>query len=370
MKKPVRILQVVTIMNQGGIETFLMSLYRNLDHSKVQFDFLVHRKERGKFDDEIEAFGGYIYRFNPIRPHQYFSYKANLESFFKQNKEYQVIHSHINENSAIILNIAKKYNIPVRIAHSHAKATAGPFKFIRRLLKLGIPYFSTTNIACSRDAGVWLFGSSDFRVFKNSIDTNKFKFPYNFTPIQELKKKIGLEKDDFVIGSIARFSPTKNHSFMIDIFKDFYKINNKSKLLLVGDGTLKETIFKKVKDLNLEKVVIFIGNVDNPENYLSVMDLFLMTSFNEGFPVVLLESQSNGLPILMSDTMPKEIEITNLTKRMSLDKTPTEWSLMIEEIRKLNLRGINQGYDEIVKRNGYDVKDNIQELLKIYKIRV
>jgi glycosyltransferase involved in cell wall biosynthesis len=366
MNHPFRVLQVVTIMNLGGLESFLMTIYRNIDRTKVQFDFLVHRKERGAFDDEIEQLGGRIFRMDPIRPTKYFKYKNELKSFFTRHNEYSVIHSHINENSAIVLSVAKTSGISVRIAHSHAKATAGPYKFLRELLKRNISSYSTMNLACSTDAGKWLYGANEFHVFKNSIDVEKFKYPKNDSKIRKIKTSIGFNQDDFVIGLIARFSPTKNHEFLIEVFNAYLKLNKNSKLLLVGDGDLKNSLEKKIKQLNIENYVVFTGNVSNPEDYLGVMNLFLMTSFNEGMPVVLIEAQCNGLPILMSDTIPDEIELTDLTYRKSLNLSADNWATKITEIYRAHQNKLRHGYEQVIRDKHFDIKTNAQRLVDLY----
>lgn len=367
MKEPIRILQVVTIMNLGGLENFIMNIYRNIDRSQFQFDFLVHRQERGFFDDEIEELGGRIFRFNPIRPTQFFKYKNELRTFFLSHREYKIIHSHLNENSGIILSVAKEMKIPVRIAHSHAKATAGPYKFLRKLIKKSIPYYSTVNLACSKDAGKWLFNSKKFEVFNNSIDCDKFKFQQNTTKNNLLRKSLNIKPDEFVLGLIARFSPTKNHQFLIEVFSELLKIEKKSKLILIGDGELKEDILNKVKKHNIIDSVIFVGNVSNPQDYLSIMDVFVLTSFYEGMPLSLIEAQCNGLPILMSDTIPSEIEITDLVFKESLNSSPAIWANKILHLKRSpdNLNRID--YSEIVKNTGFDVKMNSLKLLDLYK---
>lgn len=366
MTQPIRILQVVTIMNLGGLESFLMTIYRNIDRSKVQFDFLVHRQERGAFDDEIESLGGKIFRLNPIRPARFFQYQKELKSFFLDHKEYKIIHSHLNENSAIVLNVAKRLNIPIRIAHSHAKATAGPYKFLREFIKTRIYSNSTLNLACSEDAGKWLYGGKDFDVFKNSVDVEKFKFPQNSEKIKTLKDEVGIESKDFVMGLVARFSFTKNHIFLIDVFNEYQKLNKDSKLLLVGDGELKLEINNYIKELNLQEKVLFTGNVSNPQDYLSLMNIFVMTSFNEGMPVVLIEAQCNGLPVLMSDTIPAEIEITDLTYRESLNSSPKHWANKINEIKELHKDDHRELYKTIIKDKNYDISSNAQKLIDLY----
>ena len=179
--EPIRVLQVVTIMNRGGLETMLMNYYRKLDKSKIQFDFMTNRSERGHYDDEIEAFGGKIYRLSPIKPGNYNKYFKELDNFFNEHKEYKVVHSHINENSGFVLKAANKAGIQCRIAHSHLSDLKLDYKYpfriyAKRKLKGNISdYF-----ACSKRAGDWLFGketsnSGKVTVLNNAVDTEKFR---------------------------------------------------------------------------------------------------------------------------------------------------------------------------------------------------
>lgn len=366
MNKPIRILQVVTIMDLGGLENFLMTIYRNIDRSQIQFDFLVHRQERGVFDDEIERMGGKIFRLNPIRPTRFFSYQNELKSFFKEHKEYRIVHSHINENSALVLNIAKKMGIPTRIAHSHAKTTAKPYKALRNILKRNVHSNATHSLACSVEAGHWLYNQNKFDVFKNSVNVNRFKYPNKDNNVLKLKSKLGFSKHDFVIGLIARFSPVKNHDFLIDVFHEYHKMNNNSKLLLVGEGELKEQIKNKVNFLGIENYVVFTGNVNNPEDYLSAMNLFIMTSFSEGMPVVLVEAQCNGLPVLMSDAVPDEVILTDLIYKESLDSSEKTWVNKIELIKKTHEYNKRDGYGDVIISKGFDIETNSEKLVDLY----
>ena len=155
--EPIRVLQVVTIMNRGGLETMLMNYYRKIDRSKVQFDFMVHRSERGHYDDEIEKLGGKIYRMLPIRPGNYHKYFGQLDKFFHEHNEYKVVHSHMNENSAFVLKAAKKANIPCRIAHSHLADLKLDYKYVFRIYaRLNLKDNITDYFTCSkRRVAVW-----------------------------------------------------------------------------------------------------------------------------------------------------------------------------------------------------------------------
>ncbi|MGH2623889.1 MAG: glycosyltransferase, partial [Sphingobacterium sp.] len=186
MNKPIRILHVVTIMNLGGIETFLMTLYRKIDRNKIQFDFLVHRTDVGFFDTEIRTLGGNIFYQDELNPLKYLSYNKKLNLFFKTHC-YNIVHSHLNANSAIVLQIAKKAGVPIRIAHSHIDKDSGGIKgLLKNISKNFINSVANYRFACSNQAGKWLFKDAVFSVFTNAIDTKKFI--YDLDKRKEIRK--------------------------------------------------------------------------------------------------------------------------------------------------------------------------------------
>lgn len=252
---PIRILQVVTAMNRGGLETMLMNYYRKLDKNCYQFDFLVHRQERGDYDDEIEQLGGKIYRLSSIRPGNYRKYFKELDDFFSKHGEYRVVHAHINENSGFALRAAKKYGVPCRIAHSHLADLKLDYKYPfrwygRRHLKPNANY----HYACSDRAGQWLFGGmvdkSQIKALPNAVDLKEFRI----NPMVREKTRQGLNlTDELVIGHVGRFNLQKNHEFLIEVFSEIHKRCNKVVLLLVGEGCLEDKIKRKGKCNGIRK---------------------------------------------------------------------------------------------------------------------
>ena len=175
MNEPIRILQVVTHMNRGGLETMLMNYYRNIDRSKVQFDFLTHRPNKGAYDDEIEKLGGIIYHAPRLYPQNYLSYFRWMHEFFNNHHEYTIVHSHIDSMSYVPLLAAKRAGVPVRIAHSHNTKTQLDFKYpLKQYFRLRINEVCNYRFACGQQAGKYLFGDHVFTVVPNAIDGRKF----------------------------------------------------------------------------------------------------------------------------------------------------------------------------------------------------
>ena len=352
MNKPIRVLQVVTVMNRGGLETMVMNYYRKLDRSKIQFDFLVHRNERGDYDDEIEKMGGKIYRMPRIMPGNYNKYFKLLDEFFRKNSnQYRVVHSHINENSGLVLKYAKKYDVPCRIAHSHQSDLKIDFKYPFRLY--GRAHLANANhyFACGDRAGKWLFGKKDFTILNNAVDVDKFN----------INKDIRNKQDKLVIGHVGRFQPQKNHDFLIDIFNEINKKNKDSVLLLIGTGDLLHEIKKKVNNLGLNDSVKFLGLRSDISDLMQGMDLFLFPSLFEGLPVVLVEAQAAGLKCVTSTGVTKESDLTDSLEFYDLNLSPKEWAEKI-----LNLDINKKDNSQILKEKGYDSATNIKWLVDFY----
>ncbi len=374
---PIRILQVLTIMNRGGAETMIMNYYRVINRSKVQFDFLLHRSEEGAFDKEILALGGKIYRMPAINPNNYFTYKKQLDLFFTEHNEYKIIHSHLNALSYIILGVAKKHNIPVRIAHSHLAVEPFALKkifkkntdilatvkdTIQSLIKSKVKKSATHYFSCGLKAGEWLFGKNNLNkitVINNAI--NASLFTYNPTIGAEAKKALHLEGKK-VIGHVGRFNEQKNHFFLIKIFNEIYKSNKELHLVLIGDGNLKHLIEKETIKLNIGKNVHFLGLQDNIPYLLQAFDVFLFPSLYEGLPVTLIEAQASGIKVITSTTVTKEVAITDLITFVDLNKSEKEWAKIV--LDTIDHTKENK-YQEIVNNN-YDIFENAKRLQTFY----
>ena len=322
--EPIRVLHVIGSMNMGGAETLLINIYRKIDRTKVQFDFLVNRD--GIFDDEIKSMGGRIYKINPITKIGHFGYKKKLGNFYKQHKEYTIVHSHINQVSGLILSIAKNNNIPVRIAHSHS--TNSTNNLIVRIYKkyLGNYLICATDLfACSKLAAKWLFKDrwKDTTIIKNGIDIEKFK--YDEKTRIHIRNLLSIKEDKLVIGHVGRFSEVKNHKFLIDIFYELQKIKPDSKLILVGIGDLMNAIKSKVAKLGISDKVLFLGLRNDINDIYQAMDVFVFPSLYEGFGNVVIESQISGLRTIVSDTIPEETFITKLITSVPLKETVNTW---------------------------------------------
>ena len=372
----IRVLQVLTIMNRGGAETMIMNYYRTMDRTKVQFDFLLHRQERGVFDDEIERLGGKIYRLQNISYTNLSEYRKSLNEFFKINTQYQIVHSHLNALSVFILKAAKNNNIPIRIAHSHTSLynlNINPFSknrnslsfilkfFAHNYYKFEVPKYANYYYACGEKAGIWLYGKknkSKITIINNAIDAAQFT--YNSKLSASIKTTLGLD-DKFIVGHVGNFVPEKNHAFIINIFNEIQKIEKNAILVLVGGGN-KRYYETMVKALNLESKVMFLGVRPDVNEILQAMDVFLFPSTNEGLPVTLIESQASGLKIFASDEISNELNITGLVDFIALKKPVTFWANLILKSKTYHRKNT---IDSIVSGD-YDINKNASMLQEFY----
>ena len=360
MRYPIRILQVVTTMNRGGLETMLMNYYRYINRSKVQFDFLVHRDFEADYDKEIVSLGGQIFHLSKLNPISSL-YKKELDEFFNSHQEYKVVHSHLDCMSGTPLKEAKKCHVPYRIAHAHSSNQTKDMKYpLKLIFKRNITKNANYLFACGEQAGKWMFNTENFKVLNNAIDAKVYSF--NSIARDSIREEFHIPNDSFVIGHVGRFMNPKNHTFIIDIFNQFHKDHPNSYLMLVGEGELTISIQDKVKALGLEDNVIFTGLRSDVNELLQAMDVFLFPSLYEGLPVSIIEAQAAGLPCLISNKVPIECKKTDLVYQLNLEDSVNVWSNKIYELSHITRRDT---YEEI-KQSGFDIVENAKWLENFY----
>lgn len=370
MSEPIRILNLFTIMNRGGAETMVMNYYRNIDKSKVQFDFLVHRQERGAYDDEIEAMGGRIYRMCPIYPQNFGKYKKMLKQFFDEHPEYKILHSHMSELGCYAFIEAAKRGIKVKICHAHNAPVKGSMTpkekaqlIFRNYFKKKMLPYSDFLFICGEEAGNWLYGKENknrFIMMNNAVDAEKFRF--NQSSKEEIRRAFGLN-DEFVILNVGRFNPQKNHTFIIDIFSEIKKLHPNSKLLLAGNGELENEIKNKVGSLGLSDDVLFLGLRDDIDKLFSASDVFLFPSLYEGLPVTMVEAQSSGIKCFISNAVPKQCIMSDDVTVIDLTDSADRWATKIVMLADGYER--KDCYKHMVN-SGYDIKSNAKWLEDFY----
>lgn len=363
INKPVRIAHIIGKLNAAGVEAVVNNYYKNIDHNKYQFDYYIDSDSSCKPPQEMIDMGA---RYFVIPPYQHlFSHIKTLVRFFKENN-YLIVHSGMNTLAPISLFAAWIAGVPIRINHNHSTAGKGEFKrnCLKYCLRPFAKVFANYYCACSKYAGIWLFGKNFFNsgkvtVFNNAVDTSKFAF--STSNRDKLRKELGIS-NKYVIGHIGRFTKQKNHYFLIDIFEQYYKKNSNAVLLLVGIGELQDEIKDAVKKKKLEDAVIFLGKRSDVDELYSAMDLFVLPSLYEGLPVVGVEAQVSGLPCIFSNEITREVAITENVYFLPIDGSVSDWCSQITNFENLDLKR-----DKLkLKDCSFDIKVQANNLVEYY----
>ena len=353
----------------GGMESFIMNYYRNIDKTLFHFDFLCNTYNSIAYEEELLNYGSKIFKFT-ARNNNYLKYEKELNSFFKKYaKEYDCIWVNVCSLANIdYLKLAKKYGIKKRIIHSHNSQNMDSFMrgILHRINRFFVEKYATDFFACSKEAAVWFYKKTlidKVKIIKNAIEPNKYIF--NNKNRKEIRKAFNLE-NNFVIGNVGRLHFQKNQKFIIDIFKEFLKKYNNAKLVLIGEGEDETRLKQKAALLGIEDKCLFVGAQNNVEQWLSALDIFLFPSLFEGVGIALLEAQANGIPILASSNIPHEVKINDNFIFYSLKENSEIWAEKLFYIKE-NLPRIS--YENILEKFivfGYDIKTEVKRIEKFF----
>lgn len=324
MGEPIRVLHILQRMEAGGTQALLMNIYRKIDRTKVQFDFLVVYKEKQFYDDEIEKMGGHVYKLSFREDLNLPKFQKDLAGFFAQHHEYKIVHCHAYTIGYFCLKAAKKAGIPVRIAHSHSNAAVHDVKLpLKLIMQKLFTIYSTDLFACSEEAGKFAFKGKKFGIVQNAIDSQKFIADANIR--EKIRKALRVESK-FVVGHVGRMQPEKNHDFLIDVFVEIKKKKSDAELILVGTGPLAEKVKSKVAEKGLSDCVHFLGNRKDMNRIYQAMDVFVFPSLFEGLGIVAIETQAAGVPIVCSEGLPPETDITPIYRKLLLSDGAEKWA--------------------------------------------
>lgn len=368
MIEPIHVLYVVSdlLEGRGGIQSVVMSIFENMDRSRVQIDFVVHQDYAPSFVPFVQEKGSRVYQapqFKKVGPLAYISW---WNRFFTKHPEYKIVHGHMKAYISLYLLIAKWHG-RITIAHSHSAYPTLSFikKYVEKISLFPLRWVADYHFACSVQAGEYLYGKNvvkrlSFHFIPNARDTKVFLY-------NDEKRKIMREKfnliDNFVIGHSGRFDELKNHAFLIKIFKHIYQQNSQARLLLLGVGTLKAQIEEKVVKQGLENAVLFMDVVPNPQDYYQAMDVFLFPSLSEGLGMVLTEAQIAGLPCVFSANLPQEIEISpELCHRISLAEPVEKWAEVT--LAQAGVKRVSRNKEAIEK--GFEITELATNLAEFY----
>lgn len=319
----IRVLHIVSSLGTGsGVMSVLMSYHRNLDRVKFQFDYLCFRETEQTFEQEIGDLGGRVYHFPSPKPGR--AFQSQAEAFFRQHREYEIVHCHPIYGAFFFGKAARKQGVPHVIQHSHTtRYSDKPISALRNWALLSLfPRRATDFTACSAEARAIFWWKKPEKVFimENALDTEKFTF--SDARRAQIRDQYGIGEKTLVLGHIGRFSPEKNHMFLLSILKKVPE----AVLLLVGDGPRMEQVKEASRHRGLEDRVIFAGRQRDVAGYLSAMDVFFLPSTFEGLGIVLLEAQCNGLPCLASSRVPPETDVSGNVCYLPLEDGTAPWA--------------------------------------------
>ena len=364
---PVRIAHVIGKMRNGGVEAVVMNYYRNIDRSKIQYDFIIDSDSSNPaLQDEITSLGGRIITIPPYQ--KPLAYHKSLYRLFKEH-HYPLAYSHLNTLSVFPLFAAWRAGIPIRVAHSHTTAGRGKGETLRNIMKYTLRNFSRTFAthwcACSRLAGAFQFGkramdSGRVRIWPNAIELERYA--YNEAVRQDTRRYLKLS-DKFIVGHSGRFMHQKNHDFLIDIFAEIRRRRSDAVLLLAGDGPLVGSVKDKVAGLGLNDCVVFLGSVNDMERYYQAMDVFVFPSLYEGLGMSAVEAELSGLPVVASTELPDDAKFCDSFRFMPLKKSASEWA---EEALRISDGHARRDMSSYAREAGFDIKVQAGKLQEWY----
>ncbi len=373
MQDKIKVLFFVDRMRVGGIQVLLVNLFRKFPREEISYELLLlDDGEHYDLEDQVRDMGIRVYKLKGIwlrKPSDFSRYCREVERFFADHHDYRAVHMNSGPKNYYILKCAKKYGIPVRIAHSHNTGYQTHSKIqaaIGNVFKRPLRKYANVRLACSDLAGAWMFGERSVRdgkviILPNGIDLDRFAFDLSVRSAK--REELGVE-DKIVIGHVGRFTTQKNHTFLIDIFEEIHRENPNTLLLLAGIGEKMDEIREKVKQLQLEDAVCFLGFRTDVTQLTQAMDVFVMPSLYEGFPVTGVEAQASGLPCLFSDTITREVRILDQVEYLSLQAPAKKWALKALQLVNSSDR---ERSGDLLRQKGYDIEDMIQRLMRLYR---
>lgn len=358
----IRVLQIVGKMDRAGAETMLMNLYRHIDRTKVQFDFITFTTQKGDYDKEILALGGKIF---PILANNSIERMFKLTKFLKQHPEYQIVHSHMLLNNAFHLLAAKKAGIQHRISHSHNTSNGKSGILANFYEKFAIylnKSLATKKIACGKEAADYLFNTTEnVWLLNNAIDLERYLdiSAHNKDYWSALRKAEGLK-----LIQVGRLNEVKNHEFSLQIAKKLQERGVVFTFYIVGQGPTETYLKKKVNEYSLTDFVYFLGVRNDVPELMAGADVMLMPSLHEGFPVVLVESQAIGLVSIISDKISNEVDLGLGLVAFNLIEDSEIWVKQLINYKKPQVSK-NEIFNSL-QVSGFDVRKNAQDLLNFY----
>lgn len=363
----IKVLMVLGSTNMGGANMFVLNLLRNMDLNRFQVDFVINFPERdGGIGHELKDMGCNIYMLPYFKVYNYFSFVKAWKDFLRGH-HYDIIHGHSTNSAAVYLSIAKRRGC-VTIAHCHSAGFRGGKlqQLIKGVLIKRIRSVADYWFACSAKAAEHLYGEGyrdypGYYDIPNAINAEQYLYDENIA--QAIREQIGVGDDVFLCGHVGSFTSPKNHPYLLEIFKEVLKIKTNAKLICCGSGALMLQVKEKAKELGIDDKILFPGVIKNCNEYMMAMDVLIFPSLFEGLPVTVIEAEATGLPVVMSDVITKEVDITDGVHRMSLLDSPKMWAKEVCSVVTTERKRFNK----VVVDSKYNMRTSAKKMMSLYE---
>lgn len=358
---------VLGCTGMGGTETFILNLLRNIDLSRFQIDLAVNDVvERDGITDECREIGCRIYTLPYFKVYNYWTFVRTWKAFLKKH-HYDIVHGHTTDSGAVYLRIAKEAGC-VTIAHSHSAGYRGGWmeRLVKRFFAHRVGRVADYWFACSDKAAERVFGKNyrnheRFYDIPNAINAENYS--YDSAKAKTIRKQVGVQDEELLCGHVGSFTAPKNHDFLLDVFAEVLKMRPEARLMCCGTGGLIQQVKEKAIALGILDRIVFTGVVKNVSVYMMAMDVFVFPSLFEGFPIAVIEAEATGLPVVMSDVITKEVDMTDLVHRHSLGKTAEMWAKTICAITSCN----RSEYNQMIAESKYNMRTSIKLISSLYE---
>lgn len=359
----IRILMLGISGTAGGVESYILNLYKNIDKSRFQFYFLKKKNSHFAYENEIKALGGIIIENCPTR-HDIPKYFSFYKKLFKELRFNAVYYNTCDIMSMDFLIFAKRAKVPLTIIHSHNSKNIINQNLYHKISEMwcrkNLGKYADYCFACSENAGLWMFGNSNFRIIKNGIDTKSFQFSQQVR--EEVRRELGLTSKR-IIGFAGRLSRQKRPDFLLEIFKNYHRENPDSQLVIAGDGELRDELKSLIESYSLKSCVRLLGARSDIGRIMCAMDCFVLPSEFEGFPFVLVEAQASGLTCVVSDRVSGECDLTGNITFVSCDSSAKKWA---EKISQLDMKTDGrENMSVAIRDKGYDMLTEAKKVERI-----
>lgn len=366
-QEKIKILMVLGTTGREGVQAFLLNLLNNIDRDKYQVDLAVNSDVKdGGISDEVRQMGSDIYFWPYFKIYNYAQFVRFWRDFLSKH-HYDIVHGHSTNSAAVYLKVAKEMGCAT-IAHSHSAGYRGNKlqQWVKSIYAKRVGKVADYWFACSDKAAERLFGNA-YSTYPHYYDIpnaiNAENYLYDPDRAREIRKQLGIGEDEFLCGHVGTFSDPKNHSFLIDVFYEVLKIKPNARLVCCGAGALMPQVKAKAEALGIAEKVLFPGVVKNCNEYMMAMDALVFPSLFEGFPITVIEAEATGLPVVMSDVITNEVDLTALIHRHSLTDSPQDWACTVCEVKNIDRHAQNR----FIVESKYNMRTSITMITNIYQ---